>query len=190
MAVVIRRSPTATRRPTRRQTAQPTASISGVTPVWSSTAGLAAASSCAASGTASAGGYDVRVTNTLFLDTASHNIITDNPVNGWVLDHDTIFATQGGFELPSNGTKYDHERDQVRGLRLYPRRLVDHRRRRLVRRGASSRIGSQREPGIHVGARWSAAGVREPARSESHPLLLGMRRSAAAFVDPSSGPDR
>jgi len=72
--------------------------------VWSSTAGLAAASSCAASGTASAWGYDVRVTNTLFLDTASHNIITDNPVNGWVLDHDTIFATQGGFELPSNGT--------------------------------------------------------------------------------------
>ena len=47
---------------------------------------------------------NVRVTNTLFLDVARHNIITDNPVNGWVLDHDTIFATQGGFELPGNGS--------------------------------------------------------------------------------------
>jgi hypothetical protein len=46
---------------------------------------------------------NVSVTNTLFLDAASHNIITDNNVNGWRLDHDTIFATQGGFEIPSNG---------------------------------------------------------------------------------------
>jgi len=47
---------------------------------------------------------NVRVTNTLFLDVASHNIISDNPVHGWLIDHVTIFATQGGFELPSDGT--------------------------------------------------------------------------------------
>jgi hypothetical protein len=47
---------------------------------------------------------NVTVTNSLFLDTASHNIITDNAVHGWTLDHDTIFATQGGFEIPSNGS--------------------------------------------------------------------------------------
>jgi hypothetical protein len=46
---------------------------------------------------------NVTVTNTLFLDTASHNIITDNAVHGWTFDHDTIFATQGGSEIPSNG---------------------------------------------------------------------------------------
>jgi len=47
---------------------------------------------------------DVTVTDTLFLDAASHNIITDNAVHGWRLDHDTIVATQGGFEIPSNGS--------------------------------------------------------------------------------------
>src|SRR5262249_24207639 len=36
--------------------------------------------------------YDVKVTNTLFLDAVSHNVITGNPVNGWTLDHVTIFA--------------------------------------------------------------------------------------------------
>jgi hypothetical protein len=46
---------------------------------------------------------DVTVTNSLFLDAASHNMITDNPVHGWTVDHDTIFATQGGFEIPGNG---------------------------------------------------------------------------------------
>ena len=47
---------------------------------------------------------NVSVTNTLFLDVASHNIISDLPVHGWTVDHVTIFATQGGFELPSDGT--------------------------------------------------------------------------------------
>ena len=46
---------------------------------------------------------DVTIINSLFLDAASHNVITDNPVHGWDLDHDTIFATQGGFEIPGNG---------------------------------------------------------------------------------------
>src|SRR5262249_16056487 len=46
---------------------------------------------------------NVTTTNTLFLDAVSHNIITDNAVNGWTLDHVTIFATQGGMEIPSNG---------------------------------------------------------------------------------------
>lgn len=47
---------------------------------------------------------NVTITNSLFLDTASHNIITDNPVHGWNLSYDTIFATQGGFEIPGNGS--------------------------------------------------------------------------------------
>jgi hypothetical protein len=47
---------------------------------------------------------DVTITDSLFLDAASHNIITDNPVHGWDLSHDTIFATQGGFEIPGNGS--------------------------------------------------------------------------------------
>jgi hypothetical protein len=47
---------------------------------------------------------NVSVTNTLFLDAASHNIINDLPVHGWTIDNVTIFATQGGFELPSDGT--------------------------------------------------------------------------------------
>lgn len=47
---------------------------------------------------------DVFVKNTLFLDAASHNIMTDNPVKGWRLIHDAIFATQGGFEIPSDGS--------------------------------------------------------------------------------------
>jgi hypothetical protein len=47
---------------------------------------------------------DVTVKDTLFLDAASHNILSDNPVHGWNLSYDTIFATQGGFEIPCNGT--------------------------------------------------------------------------------------
>ena len=46
---------------------------------------------------------DVTVKNSLFLDTVSINILNDNPVHGWDLSHDTLFATQGGFEIPSNG---------------------------------------------------------------------------------------
>jgi hypothetical protein len=46
---------------------------------------------------------NVTIENSLFLDTATHNIISDNPVHGWKLSHDTIFATQGGFQIPGNG---------------------------------------------------------------------------------------
>jgi hypothetical protein len=46
---------------------------------------------------------NVKVTNSLFADTASHNIISDLSVANWTLDHDTIYATQGGFETPSSG---------------------------------------------------------------------------------------
>jgi hypothetical protein len=50
---------------------------------------------------------DVTVTNSLFADTASHNIISDLPVSNWTLDHDTVFATQGGVEIPiSVGTTF------------------------------------------------------------------------------------
>jgi hypothetical protein len=45
---------------------------------------------------------NLTIANTLFLDVASHNLITDNPVYGWNLDRVTIFATQGGIELPTN----------------------------------------------------------------------------------------
>jgi hypothetical protein len=47
---------------------------------------------------------DVTVKDCLFLDTVSHNILNDNPVHGWNLSHDTFFSTQGGIEIPSNGT--------------------------------------------------------------------------------------
>jgi hypothetical protein len=47
---------------------------------------------------------DVTIKNSLFLDAASANISTDNPVHGWDLSHDTLAATQGGFEIPGNGT--------------------------------------------------------------------------------------
>lgn len=47
---------------------------------------------------------NVTISNTTFLDAASHNIEVDHSsssaVTGWNLDHDTIFATQGGFEIP------------------------------------------------------------------------------------------
>src|ERR1700730_14605722 len=46
---------------------------------------------------------DVTIENCLFLDVASAGIRTDNPVHGWNLSHDTLFATQGGFQIPSNG---------------------------------------------------------------------------------------
>jgi len=46
---------------------------------------------------------DVTIENSLFLDTASADIITDNPVHGWNLSHDTFFATQGGLQIPGNG---------------------------------------------------------------------------------------
>ena len=47
---------------------------------------------------------DITIKNSLFLDAASANISTDNPVHGWNLSHDTLVATQGGLEIPSNGT--------------------------------------------------------------------------------------
>jgi len=46
---------------------------------------------------------DVTVSDCLFLDTDSINILSDNPVHGWDLSHDTLFATQGGIQIPSNG---------------------------------------------------------------------------------------
>lgn len=46
---------------------------------------------------------DVTVRDSLFLDTDSINILSDNPVHGWDLDRDTLFATQGGIQIPSNG---------------------------------------------------------------------------------------
>jgi hypothetical protein len=46
---------------------------------------------------------NVTIENSLFLDTASADIITDNRVHGWNLSHDTLFATQGGFQIPGNG---------------------------------------------------------------------------------------
>lgn len=45
---------------------------------------------------------NVSVTDSLFL-AVKHNIITSGKVSGWTLDHDTLFAEQGGFELPSKG---------------------------------------------------------------------------------------
>jgi hypothetical protein len=49
---------------------------------------------------------DVSVTNSLFL-VISHNIINDDPVYGWYLDRDTLFAPQGGFEIPCTPTSCD-----------------------------------------------------------------------------------
>jgi hypothetical protein len=46
---------------------------------------------------------DVTVSDSLFLDTDSINILSDNRVHGWDLSHDTLFATQGGIQIPSNG---------------------------------------------------------------------------------------
>jgi hypothetical protein len=46
---------------------------------------------------------DVTIKNSLFLDAVSAGIITDNPVHGWNLSHDTLIATQGGFQIPGNG---------------------------------------------------------------------------------------
>lgn len=45
---------------------------------------------------------NVSITDSLFL-AVTHNIMADSPVHGWTVDHDTLFAPQGGFELPSNG---------------------------------------------------------------------------------------
>src|SRR3984885_8321373 len=47
---------------------------------------------------------DVIVRDSLFLDTDSINILSDNRVHGWDLSHDTLLATQGGIQIPSNGT--------------------------------------------------------------------------------------
>jgi hypothetical protein len=46
---------------------------------------------------------DVTIKNSLFLDAAAKNIVTDNRVHGWDLSDDTLFATQGGLEIPGNG---------------------------------------------------------------------------------------
>jgi hypothetical protein len=46
---------------------------------------------------------DVTIKNSLFLAAVSVNIITENPVHGWDLSHDTLIASRGGFEIPGNG---------------------------------------------------------------------------------------
>lgn len=46
---------------------------------------------------------NVTIKNSLFLDTASMDIITVNPVRGWDLSHDTIVATRGALQIPGNG---------------------------------------------------------------------------------------
>jgi len=46
---------------------------------------------------------DVTIENSLFLDTASMDIITVNAVHGWDLSHDTIVATRGALQIPGNG---------------------------------------------------------------------------------------
>lgn len=46
---------------------------------------------------------NVKVTNSLFMAISS-NIANSKPVNGWILDHDTLFAPQGGTNIPNNGT--------------------------------------------------------------------------------------
>ena len=46
---------------------------------------------------------DVTIENSLFLAAASTDIITDNPVHGWDISHDTIIATRGALEIPGNG---------------------------------------------------------------------------------------
>ena len=48
--------------------------------------------------------YNVTINNSLFLPAASSDINTDNPVQGWQLSHDTIFATRGALEIPGNGS--------------------------------------------------------------------------------------
>ncbi len=45
---------------------------------------------------------DVVVSGSLLL-AVSHNVISDNPVRGWTLRTDTLYAPQGGLELPSEG---------------------------------------------------------------------------------------
>jgi hypothetical protein len=45
---------------------------------------------------------NVTLSDSLLL-TVSHNVISDNKVHGWTLDHDTLYAPQGGFQIPNAG---------------------------------------------------------------------------------------
>jgi hypothetical protein len=45
---------------------------------------------------------NVTVSDSLLL-AVSHNVISDNAVHGWTLADDTLYAPQGGFELPADG---------------------------------------------------------------------------------------
>jgi hypothetical protein len=48
---------------------------------------------------------NVVISATTFDDLVSHPILSDLPVHGWTLRHDTFFQTEGGFEIPGdNGT--------------------------------------------------------------------------------------
>lgn len=46
---------------------------------------------------------NVTIENSLFLAAVSVDIITENPVHGWNLSHDTLIAGRGGFGVPGNG---------------------------------------------------------------------------------------
>jgi hypothetical protein len=59
--------------------------------------GLYASDSCCGSSWT-----NVTVADSLFV-AIRHNIINDNPAHGWTLNDDTLFAEQGGIELPANG---------------------------------------------------------------------------------------
>jgi len=46
---------------------------------------------------------NVTITNSLFLDAVSVDIVTENPVHGWDLSHDTLVGRRGGLAIPGNG---------------------------------------------------------------------------------------
>jgi hypothetical protein len=45
---------------------------------------------------------DVTIRNTTFNDVVSHPILSDLSVHNWTLANDTVFQTQGGFEIPGD----------------------------------------------------------------------------------------
>lgn len=47
---------------------------------------------------------NVTVSDSLFLNPASIDIMTVNPVHGWDLDHDTLLAARGALLIPANGS--------------------------------------------------------------------------------------
>jgi len=47
---------------------------------------------------------DVNIQDTLFLGAASADILTVNPVHGWNLSHDTLFAARFALQIPGDGS--------------------------------------------------------------------------------------